>query len=105
MKVDTAARNVMVKDKPVELTAREYSLVEFLALHRGEVVTRTQLYEHLFTQATAAGHTRVVCEVNEEPPNPASDAFHRALGFEVVGSAAIHGGTKQVRYFARDLLS
>jgi len=50
VKIDTAARNVFFKDKPVELTAREYSLVEFLALHRGEVVTRTQLYEHLFDE-------------------------------------------------------
>src|ERR1700744_459769 len=40
VKIDTAARNVLFKGKPVELTAREYSLVEFLALHRGEVVTR-----------------------------------------------------------------
>jgi two-component system OmpR family response regulator len=50
VKIDTAARNVFHADKPVELTAREYSLVEFLALHRGEVVTRTQLYEHLFDE-------------------------------------------------------
>jgi two-component system OmpR family response regulator len=48
--IDTAARNVLLKGKPVELTAREYALVEFLALHRGEVVTRTQLYEHLFDE-------------------------------------------------------
>jgi two-component system, OmpR family, response regulator len=50
VKIDTAARNVLLKDKPVELTAREYALVEFMALHRGEVVTRTQLYEHLFDE-------------------------------------------------------
>lgn len=50
VKVDTAARNVFLKDKLVELTAREYALVEFLARHRGEVVTRTQLYEHLFDE-------------------------------------------------------
>ena len=50
VKIDTAARNVSLKEKPVELTAREYSLVEFLALHRGEVVTRTMLYEHLFDE-------------------------------------------------------
>ena len=50
VKIDTAARNVFFKDKTVELTAREYALVEFLALHRGEVVTRTQLYEHLFDE-------------------------------------------------------
>jgi two-component system, OmpR family, response regulator len=50
VKIDTAARNVFLKEKPIELTAREYALVEFLALHRGEVVTRTQLYEHLFDE-------------------------------------------------------
>lgn len=50
VKIDTAARNVTRADAPVELTAREYALVEFLALHRGEVVTRTQLYEHLFDE-------------------------------------------------------
>ena len=50
VKIDTAARNVLFKNQPVELTAREYALVAFLALHRGEVVTRTQLYEHLFDE-------------------------------------------------------
>jgi len=50
VKIDTAARIVSLDNQPVELTAREYSLVEFMALHRGEVVTRTQLYEHLFDE-------------------------------------------------------
>jgi two-component system, OmpR family, response regulator len=50
VKIDTAARNILRADKLIELTAREYALVEFLALHRGEVVTRTQLYEHLFDE-------------------------------------------------------
>ncbi len=50
VKIDTAARNVFHAEKPVELTAREYALVEFMALHRGEVVTRTTLYEHLFDE-------------------------------------------------------
>jgi two-component system OmpR family response regulator len=50
VKIDTALRNILLKEKSVELTAREYALVEFLALHRGEVVTRTQLYEHLFDE-------------------------------------------------------
>lgn len=48
--VDTGARNVFLNGQLVELTAREYSLVEFLARHRGVVVTRTQLYEHLFDE-------------------------------------------------------
>lgn len=48
--IDTAARTVTSGGQPVELTAREYALVEFLAVHRGEVVTRTMLYEHLFDE-------------------------------------------------------
>lgn len=46
--IDTAARTVTLAAKPVEITAREYALLEYLALHRGEVVTRATLYEHLF---------------------------------------------------------
>jgi two-component system, OmpR family, response regulator len=48
--IDTAARTVTRAGEAVTLTAREYSLVEYLALHRGEVVTRTMLYEHLFDE-------------------------------------------------------
>src|SRR5208337_1661421 len=48
--IDTAARTVARGGEAVTLTAREYALVEFLALHRGEVVTRTMLYEHLFDE-------------------------------------------------------
>lgn len=62
------------------------------------------LYETLFARAAQAGHDRVVCEVNLAPPNPASDAFHRAFGFEAVGSAVLPDGEKEVRYFSRALL-
>ena len=48
--VDTARRTVRQDGEEVALTAREYALVEFLALHRGEVVTRSTLYEHLFDE-------------------------------------------------------
>jgi predicted GNAT superfamily acetyltransferase len=61
------------------------------------------LYEDLFRQAAGAGHGMVCCEVNSDPPNPASDAFHARLGFTEVGAAAIHGGAKSVRYLARAL--
>ena len=48
--IDTAARTVTKSGQPVMLTAREYALVEYLALHRGEVIARTMLYEHLFEE-------------------------------------------------------
>jgi uncharacterized protein len=61
------------------------------------------LYRDLFDQATKAGHEQVVCEVNARPPNPASQAFHAALGFAEVGRASIRDGNKTVRYLRRPL--
>jgi two-component system OmpR family response regulator len=48
--VDTAARCVTRGGQAVPLTAREYVLVEFLAMHRGELVTRSMLYDHLYDE-------------------------------------------------------
>ncbi len=63
---------------------------------RGRGLART-FYEGLFDRARAAGHERVVCEVNLDPPNPGSVAFHAALGFVEVGQAVLENG-KRVSY-------
>ena len=62
-----------------------------------------RLYAGAFAAAVAAGQRVVAAEVNRIPPNPASDAFHAALGFREVGQAAVHGGARTVRYLLRDL--
>ncbi len=69
---------------------------------RGRGLAR-QFYAGAFAVAGAAGQRVVAAEVNRIPPNPASDAFHAALGFREVGQAAIHGGARTVRYLLRDL--
>ncbi|WP_246154493.1 GNAT family N-acetyltransferase [Methylobacterium oryzihabitans] len=61
------------------------------------------LYRDLFAAAGAAGHGRVVCEVNSDPPNPVSAAFHAGLGFREVGAASVAPGGKVVRYLLRAL--
>ena len=48
--IDTAARTVARRGEPVGLTASEYALVELLAMHRGRLVSRTTIYEHLFDE-------------------------------------------------------
>jgi two-component system OmpR family response regulator len=48
--VDTARRTVSKDGQPVALTPREYALVELLALHKGKVVSRTMIYDHLFDE-------------------------------------------------------
>lgn len=50
IRLDTRAKIVTKAGQAVTLTAREYSILEYLAQHRGELVTRTELYEHLFDE-------------------------------------------------------
>jgi uncharacterized protein len=69
---------------------------------RGRGLARI-LYNELFEAAKSAGHGIVCCEVNSDPPNPASDEFHASLGFVEVGEAILPGGEKSVRYFERAL--
>ncbi|WP_119274841.1 GNAT family N-acetyltransferase [Taklimakanibacter deserti] len=71
---------------------------------RGKGYARA-LYEDLFEKAAARGHKRVVCEVNIDPPNPGSDAFHAALGFAEVGRQLLAGSGKTVRYLSKDIPS
>lgn len=70
--------------------------------HRGKGLAK-MLYADLFAAVRTAGQSRVVCEINFDPPNPASDAFHAALGFVEVGHAILAGKGKVVRYLACDL--
>jgi two-component system copper resistance phosphate regulon response regulator CusR len=48
LEVDTSARVVRVDGETVELTAREYAILEILALRSGEVVTREQIYSRIY---------------------------------------------------------
>jgi two-component system OmpR family response regulator len=48
--IDPVTRRVTRRDENVVLTAREYSLVEFMGRHRGRVISRTELYEHVFDE-------------------------------------------------------
>ena len=47
---------------------------------RGRGVARA-LYGAVVAEARAAGHERVVCEVNSVPANPGSLAMHAGMGF------------------------
>lgn len=58
------------------------------------------LYEQVFDAARAAGRHEVTCEVNLDPPNPGSQAFHARLGFEQVGVQATKGGAVTVSLLA-----
>ena len=48
LEIDTAAKNVRRAGNPVELSAREYSLLEYLAHREGQVVSRADIWEQLY---------------------------------------------------------
>jgi two-component system response regulator PhoP len=48
--LDTARKEVRLDDQPVELTAYEYRVLEYLMLNPGRVVSKTELTDHLYEQ-------------------------------------------------------
>ena len=50
LRIDTRSSRVTVDGNPVKLTSAEYRLLSYLAHHKGEVMSRTDLVEHLYDQ-------------------------------------------------------
>lgn len=48
--VDTISKTVHAAGSAVSLTAREYALVELLVMHRGKLVSRSMIYDHIFDE-------------------------------------------------------
>ncbi len=48
LEIDTRSREVTRGGESLELTPKEYALLEFLALRAGEVVTRSDIWEHVY---------------------------------------------------------
>lgn len=48
LQVNTASRVVHRAGQRIELTAREYALLEYLALRAGQIATRTDIWEHVY---------------------------------------------------------
>jgi len=51
VRLDPAARRVRSDGVEIPLTAREYSLLHYLMSRRGDVVSRTELLEHVWDSA------------------------------------------------------
>jgi predicted GNAT superfamily acetyltransferase len=74
------------------------------AAARGRSLAK-RLYGELYALAADTGHVRVTCEVNIEPPNPASWAFHAAQGFAEVGRGSSVAPPKVVSYLVRPVVA
>ena len=48
--LDTSAQSVTVNAEAIDLTAYEYKVLEYLMMHPGEVISKTVLTEHIYSQ-------------------------------------------------------
>ena len=48
VKIDTAAKKLFISDKETELSKKEYCILEYLCLHRGETISATKIIENVW---------------------------------------------------------
>jgi DNA-binding response OmpR family regulator len=77
LRIDLNTQQVFRGDARIQLTPREYALLEYLAVRAGEVVSRTDIWEHVYEFNSSAtsnvvdvyvGYLRKKLESNGEPP-------------------------------------
>ncbi len=91
LKIDTAARLVLHKGKLVELTAREYGLLELLARRRGKVVTREEIWKSLYDFETESSSNVVDVYIGylrkklDPPDGPSMIQTRRGMGYVLSG--------------------
>lgn len=50
VELDTRSQSVTLEGQPIELTAYEYKVLEYMMLHAGEVISKSELTEHIYDQ-------------------------------------------------------
>jgi DNA-binding response OmpR family regulator len=74
LEIDRLSQNVKRAGKKIELTAKEYSLLEYLATHPGRVFSRTMIIEHVWDQSFQ-GLTNIVDVYVRHLREKVDDAF------------------------------
>ena len=62
--LDTSARKVSVDGHTLELTAKEYAILEYFMLNQGRLLTRDQVIEHVWDYDFEGGHNLIETYVN-----------------------------------------
>ncbi len=90
--LDTRAARVLVDGQPLVLTSHEFKLLSLLMQRKGEVLSRTELAEHIYAQDSERDSNTIevfVGRLRKKLP-PGSIETVRGLGYRLVdaGSAA-----------------
>lgn len=77
LEINLKAYEIKLKNKSVELTAKEFEVLRFFALHPNQVLTRVQIFENIWgfneygDLNTVTVHVKKLREkIEEEPSNP-----------------------------------
>lgn len=87
LEIDTTAKSVRVQGEPIVLTAREYSLLEMLALRPKQILTREQIESHLYADGGSPVSNAVdsaICQLRRKlspSGTPALIHTRRGLGY------------------------
>ena len=93
LELDSAAREVFRDGKNIPLTAKEYALFEYLAMRAGQVVSRTEIWEHVYDFHSSAESNVVDVYIGylrkklDKPNAPSVIATRRGQGY-VLGEGA-----------------
>ena len=87
VRLDPASREVDVAGAPVELTSREFALLEYLARHAGRVLTKTELLDHVWDAAAETAPNAVEVYVGYLRRKIGADRLLtvRGAGYRLVG--------------------
>ncbi len=90
--IDTARRLVSLGEKEIELPPREYALLEYLALHKNRVVSRTEIEEHIYNdEANLMSNVidSAICTIRKKIDKPGTSSFietRRGMGYMLQGN-------------------
>jgi DNA-binding response OmpR family regulator len=91
LEIDTLACTVTRRGRAIALTPREYRLLEYLASRSGEVVSRTDIWAHVYDEHTEPMSNAVdsaICDLRKKLDLPGSAALlHTRRGMGYVLSA------------------
>jgi two-component system, OmpR family, copper resistance phosphate regulon response regulator CusR len=101
LELDRGARHASFRGERVELTFREFAILETFARHPGQVLTRDQLVSHVWGHDHTAGSNVVDVYVRNLRAKLALDAIEtvRGVGYRLPGDDQVHGeATKAGRH-------
>ena len=95
LRIDLARQRVWRGQEEILLTAREYALLEYLAMRTGEVVSRTDIWEHVYEFNSSASSNVVDVyigylrkKIDQDQPTQLIHTV-RGVGYELSESAAV----------------